>query len=126
MGIFKQNGVKTDGNIVYFQERDVRQALYSAPSQFQIKARNPEKGVTIGGDHLVNAFGFGTACMVDSSGNRRDAVMEDYDNFCKLVYTSKYIDMNGCMMVEPSDIPPDIVPFILHTCGILSSYLSMS
>ena len=107
--IFKQNGVKTDGNIVYLQERDVKQALDSAPSQFQIKARNPDKSVTIGGDHLVVAPGYGTAFMVDPNGDRRVAVMEDYDNFCKLVHTSKHINMNGCLMVEPSDIPPDIV-----------------
>jgi len=107
--IFKQSGVKTDGNIVYLEEQDVRHALDSAPSQFQINARNPEKSVTIGGDHLVIAPGYGTAFMVGPNGDRRDAVMEDYDNFCKLVHTSKYIDMNGCLMVEPSDIPPDIV-----------------
>jgi trimethylamine--corrinoid protein Co-methyltransferase len=29
--------------------------------------------------------------------------MEDYDNFCKLVHTSTVIDMNGCLMIEPSD-----------------------
>ncbi len=31
--------------------------------------------------------------------------MEDYDTFCKLVQTSKYLDLNGFLMVEPSDIP---------------------
>ena len=36
---------------------------------------------------------------------RREAKMEDYDTFCRLIQTSKYIDMNGWMMVEPSDMP---------------------
>jgi trimethylamine--corrinoid protein Co-methyltransferase len=33
--------------------------------------------------------------------------MEDYNQFCKLVDTSKYIDMNGFLMVEPSDVPSE-------------------
>ena len=33
--------------------------------------------------------------------------MADYDNFCKLVQTSRIIDMNGFMMVVPSDVSAD-------------------
>jgi trimethylamine--corrinoid protein Co-methyltransferase len=45
--------------------------------------------------------------------------MEDYDSFCKLIHTSKYLDMNGWMMVEPFDMPPETV----HMDMMLSNML---
>jgi len=103
--IFKRHGVKVDGRAVFLEERHVEEALKSAPSQFQIEARNPEKSVTIGGNNLVLAPGYGSPFMMTQNGDQRRAVMEDYDNFCKLVHTSKHIDMHGCLMVDPSDRP---------------------
>lgn len=105
--IFKKHGIKVDGNTVFFNERDVTKALETAPSRFTITARDPEKCVRIGGDDLVLAPGYGAPFVVTETGEQREAIMEDYNNFCKLVQTSKYIDMNGFLMVEPSDIPPE-------------------
>ena len=105
--IFQRHGAKTDGRVVFIEEPLIEKALDSAPSQFQIEARKPEKSVTIGGDQLVIAPGYGSPFMVDTDGEQREAVMDDYDNFCKLVQTSKHVDMCGCLMVEPSDRPAE-------------------
>ena len=91
----------------FFDESLVDKALKSAPAEFQIEGRDPEKTVTIGGQNLVLAPGYGSPFMVTKDGEQREAVMEDYENFCKLVQTSKYVDMNGCLMVEPSDRPAE-------------------
>ena len=82
-------------------------AVESAPCRFRINARNPEKSLIIGEDHLVFAPGYGPPFVAESSGRQRNANMEDYDNLCKLVQTSKTIDMNGFTMVSPIDVPPD-------------------
>jgi trimethylamine--corrinoid protein Co-methyltransferase len=105
--IFSRCGSLVYGNDVFIEEGLVDKALKSAPAEFQIEGRNPAKSVTIGGQHLVLAPGYGSPFMVTKDGEQREAVMEDYDNFCKLVQTSKYIDMNGCLMVEPSDRPAE-------------------
>ncbi|MBW2408699.1 MAG: trimethylamine methyltransferase family protein, partial [Deltaproteobacteria bacterium] len=105
--IFTDHGVKTDGNVVYLEERHIEQALEYAPSEFQLHARNPEQNVTIGGDHLVLCPGYGASFMIDADGEIRNAIMDDYVNFCKLVQTSQTIDMNGCLMVDPSDRPAE-------------------
>ena len=105
--IFSSAGARIDGNIVFIDEGLVDRALESAPAEFQIEGRNPEKTVTIGGQNLVLAPGYGSPFMIDKDGVQREAVMDDYDNFCRLVQTSKYVDMNGCLMVEPSDRPAD-------------------
>lgn len=105
--IIKQHGVRVDGNVAFFEEKDLQKALDSAPGQFQIEGRNPEKTVTIGGKHLVISPGLGNPFMVDADGSQRPAQMEDYNNFCKLVHTSNSIDMTGYLMVEPHDRPVD-------------------
>jgi len=103
--IFAQHGVKVDGKKVFLTEKDVRKALDSAPAHFTITARNPAKSVAVGEDDFVLAPGYGAPFVTTAEGVQREATMQDYDNFCKLVQTSKYVDMNGFMMVEPSDVP---------------------
>jgi trimethylamine---corrinoid protein Co-methyltransferase len=105
--IFRKNGFKVDGKTVFFTEDQIRNALKTAPSRFVVTARNPEKNVAIGEDDFVLVPGYGSPFISLANGEQREAVMEDYDNFCKLVQTSKYLNMNGFMMAEPSDVPPD-------------------
>jgi len=105
LDIFKANGHKVEGSIVFFEESDIQKALKTAPRRFTVHARNPEKSVEIGEDDFVFLPGYGAPFVMDAQGNQRQATMEDYDNFCKLIQTSPYINMNGWMMVEPSDMP---------------------
>ncbi len=104
--IFRKNGFKVDGKIVVFSENDIARALESAPERFTLTARNTAHNLQIGGDDFAFLPGYGPPFVITPDGRRRNATMEDYDNFCKLVQTSKYIDMNGFMMVEPSDVSP--------------------
>ena len=104
--IFKHHGFKVDGITVHLQEKQIRQALSTVPAEFEVHSRNPKRNVTIGGDHLVLAPGYGASLMIDWDGNQRSGVMEDYDNFCRLVQTSDVIDMSGCLMIDPSDRLP--------------------
>jgi trimethylamine--corrinoid protein Co-methyltransferase len=103
--IFKKHNIKIEGQTVFLEEETVRNSIESAPSQFTITARNPEHNVVIGEDQFICIPGYGSPFVVTVDGQQRKATMEDYDNFCKLVQTSKYLDMNGFMMVEPSDVP---------------------
>ncbi|MEJ2642665.1 MAG: trimethylamine methyltransferase family protein [Desulfosarcinaceae bacterium] len=105
--IFKANDFKIEGKTVFFNERQVRAALETAPSKFTVTARNPEKSVVIGEDGFALVPGYGAPFITKADGGQREATMGDYDNFCKLVQTSKHLNMNGFMMVEPSDVPPE-------------------
>ncbi len=107
IAIFKKLGAKTDDNVVYPDEKLVEKALESTPSQFTISARNPQHHITIGGENLVFAPGYGAAFVISKTGEQSQAVMQDYDNFCRLVQTSEYIDMNGLFMVTPWDVPAE-------------------
>ncbi|MEE9229430.1 MAG: trimethylamine methyltransferase family protein [Acidobacteriota bacterium] len=105
--IFRKHGVKVDGKMVLLQEKDVRKALESAPSRFTVRARTPARSVTVGGDQFVLAPGYGAPFVVTAQGEQRRPTLRDYDSFCKLVQTSPCLDMNGFMMVDPSDIPAE-------------------
>ena len=105
--IFAANGFRVDGKTVFMDEAQVRKALETAPSRFTVTARNPERSVAIGEDDFVFVPGYGAPFISLPDGGQREATMADYDNFCKLVHTSKTIDMNGFMMVEPGDAAPD-------------------
>jgi trimethylamine--corrinoid protein Co-methyltransferase len=119
LSIFKQHGYKVEGKTVFPTEAQIRKALSTVPSKFTIRARNPQKNVTIGEDSYAFLPGYGAPFVMTSEGVQREATMEDYDSFCKLVHTSKYLDMNGWMMVEPSDMPPETV----HMDMMLSNML---
>jgi trimethylamine--corrinoid protein Co-methyltransferase len=119
LSIFKQHGYKVEGKTVFPTEAQIRKALSTVPSKFTIKARNPQKNVTIGEDSYAFLPGYGAPFIMTSEGVQREATMEDYDSFCKLIHTSKYLDMNGWMMVEPFDMPPETV----HMDMMLSNML---
>ncbi len=105
--IFRKHGKRVDGKVVRLEEADVRAALETAPGRFTIEARNPDRTVAVGGDDYVFAPGYGAPFVTGPDGTQREATLEDYERFCKLVHTSPYVDMNGFMMVEPSDVPSD-------------------
>ena len=104
--IFKNHGIKTDKDVVFIDSITLEKALESAPSEFTLEGREPSKSVTIGGNHMALAPGYGSCHILTASGEMRDPTCEDYDNFCKLVHTSKILNMNGCLMVDPRDIDP--------------------
>ena len=106
--IFKKAGLKVDGNIVYFSEKAIDQALASAPSEFVLSARNAEKSVVIGNEGFGLAPGYGAAFIIDPEGQQRPATISDYHAFCKLVHTSDVLNINGFLMVMPSDLPSEI------------------
>jgi trimethylamine--corrinoid protein Co-methyltransferase len=105
--IFKANDFKVENKTVFFNEGQVRAALETAPAKFTVTARNPERSVVVGEEGFALVPGYGAPFITAADGSQREATMADYDNFCKLVQTSKHINMNGFMMVEPSDVPPE-------------------
>lgn len=100
----KKHKIKTDGEKVFLTEKDILKALATAPAQFTIKARNPEKSVVIGEENYIFLPTGGAPNVVMPSGKQRPATMEDFCTCCKLVQTSQQLDMGGYLMVQPNDI----------------------
>lgn len=104
LAIFKSHGIKVDGRAVFPTEEQIRAGLKTAPERFKLTGRDPEKSVWVGRDDFALAPGYGAPFIVTPEGDLRSGTMADYDNFCKLAQTSPSLDMNGFLMVEPSDV----------------------
>ena len=105
--IFKQHGIRVDESTVYFHEKDIRKALHTVPSAFTVEARNPSRNMRIGDANFVLAPGYGPPFIIEPTGGKRYATVADVETFCKLVQTSKYIDFNSAIVVQPSDVSPE-------------------
>ena len=119
--IFCRHGFRTDSTRVFITEKDVHRALETVPSRFTISARNPAHNVAIGEDDFVFLPTGGAPNVVNATGRRRPATLADYHDCCKLVQTSDQLDMNGWLMVQPSDISPQSAHLDLLLAGICIS-----
>ncbi|HSB06479.1 MAG TPA: trimethylamine methyltransferase family protein, partial [Thermodesulfobacteriota bacterium] len=104
--IFRRHGFKTEEKVVRFSTKEVENALGSAPSQFTLFARNPEKNLSIGGGDTAFAPGYGAPDLITDRLTRRRATLADYVNFCRLAHTSDIVNVTGFLSVDPSDLPP--------------------
>lgn len=104
LDVFRSRGFRVSGQTVFFEEKDIIEALQTVPSQFTVKARNPEKNICIGGGEYMMAPGYGPPFIIETSGEKRNATLEDVHIFCKLVQTSKYLDFNSSIVVQPNDV----------------------
>ncbi len=106
--ILVENGVKLEGETAYFTREQVEEQMAKAPSEFTLLARNPENNLVIGGDKAVFAPVYGPPFVYDRERGRRDATLEDFQNFIKLSYLSPYMHHSGGTIVEPTDIPSEV------------------
>ena len=102
---FAQAGARIDGERVRFEPGHVRALCATAPSAFQLHARDPAKTVTLGGNNVVLMPGYGSPFVSDLAKGRRYATLEDCRNFVKLSYSSPALHHSGGTVVEPTDIP---------------------
>jgi trimethylamine--corrinoid protein Co-methyltransferase len=107
MDIFRRHGVKIDGNYVYISPDEVQKALDSAPAEFVLHARNPVKSIALGSGQVAFAPGYGSPHIMAPSGKKRDATLDDYDKFCRLIHTSEVVNVSGFLIVDPEDCPRD-------------------
>ncbi len=105
LALFKKHGLKVDGSVVRFEAQDISSALETVPLEFIIEARNPCRNIQIGGTDYVMAPGYGPPFIIEPSGQKRNATLADVHQFCKLVQTSKYLDFNSSIVVQPDDVP---------------------
>ena len=103
--IWKEAGVKMDGDKVFADAVWVREQCAKAPSEFTQLARNPERSVTIGGNNQVFAPIYGAPFVRDLEGGRRYASFADFEKLLKLTYMHPNLHHSGLVIAEPTDIP---------------------
>ena len=99
--------VNRETNLVCFPRELVLEQIARAPSEFRMRARNPEHDVVVGGKHMVCAPVYGSPFVHDLDRGRRDATMEDFRNFVRLAQMTPQIHNAGGTVVEPVDEPQE-------------------
>ncbi|SEP60511.1 trimethylamine methyltransferase family protein [Thalassovita taeanensis] len=105
LALWREAGADVQGERVRIPRGLARQLCQTAPSQFTQYARNPARNVEIGGKNLVLAPVYGPPFVHDVKGGRRYATMDDFNNFVKLGYMSKWLHHSGGTVCEPTDVP---------------------
>ena len=101
---WREAGADVKGERVHIPRGLARKLCSTAPSSYIQHARNPLRNVEIGGRNLVLAPVYGPPFVRDADGGRRYATIEDFRNFVKLGYMSKWLHHSGGTVCEPTDI----------------------
>src|SRR6185503_9886254 len=106
LALFREAGQKVEDQKVFLDPEWVLEQVAKAPREFEVQARNPEHSIHIGGD--VMAFGavYGPPFVRDGDV-RRDATMNDFENFTRLAQSFSVLDSAGGIICEPENTPLD-------------------
>jgi trimethylamine---corrinoid protein Co-methyltransferase len=103
---FAKAGQKVEGEKVFLDPDFLLEQVAKAPREFDLLARNPDKTIHVGGNHMAFASVYGPP-FVREGDVRRDAKMADFENFVKLSQAFDELDSPGGTIVEPEDRPLD-------------------
>ena len=103
--MWRNAGAEVDGYRVRIDREHLMALISTAPSEYTMLARNPERSVSLGGRKTVFTPSYGAPFVLDMENRRRNATLDDFDNFAKLAYMEPAMHMTGGVLCEPMDIP---------------------
>lgn len=106
LALFEAAGQRVEGDVVHLDPEFMMAQLALAPSEFHLRARNPEHSVILGGDHMVFTPVSGPP-FVRIGQERRDGTLADYELFAKLTQHFEQLDIPTMPMIEANDRPLD-------------------
>ncbi|MEM7208369.1 MAG: trimethylamine methyltransferase family protein [Pseudomonadota bacterium] len=118
--LWRAAGATVNGHHIRIDRDLLMDLISTAPSSYTMHARNPERTVKLGDGHTCFVPAYGSPNVLDLEGVRRNATMEDFNNFAKLAYMAPSMQMTGGVLVEPMDI--DVPKRHLHMMYSLLKY----
>ncbi len=100
----KEAGCTIDGTNVKMDEDFVMEMVGRAPDQFTITPRNPDRKLTIGGNHIVFGNVSSPPNAWDLERGKRSGDFETYKEFLKLTQYFNCIHFAGGYAPEPIDV----------------------
>ncbi len=106
-GVLRAAGAEVDAasETVRYPEGMVEEHLANAPSQFTIRARNPDKSLTIGGNHITFSGVGGPSFVSDLDKGRRAGTYAELCDYKRIIQSFDIIHY-GAGGFEPLDLPP--------------------
>jgi trimethylamine---corrinoid protein Co-methyltransferase len=104
--LFEAAGQTVEGDRIRFDPDWVLEQTAKAPSEFDMRARNPEHDLHIGGEHMIFAPSQGPP-FVRIGDERRDGTLADLERLIMLTQLFDELDTPGGNICEPNDLPLD-------------------
>jgi trimethylamine---corrinoid protein Co-methyltransferase len=102
---WKARGAKVEGTRVYIDRGLLMELISSAPSEFTLHARNPERTVKVGGKNTIFVPMYGAPYVRDLDNVRRYGSLADLNNFHKLAQMTPTLHSASSILCEPMEIP---------------------
>lgn len=102
---FAQAGAIVDGETVRVGRDIIEAAIASAPREFTLTSRNPDKAITLGGNKLAFGLVAGPPSVHDEVNGRRQSNMTDYENFIRLAHYFNAVHIIGNQVASPMELP---------------------
>ena len=97
-------GVAIDGYRVRIDRELLMGLIATVPSEYTMVARDSARTVSVGGRKSIFTPAYGAPFVLDLEGRRRNATLEDFDNFAKIAHMTPAMQMSGGVLCEPMDI----------------------
>jgi trimethylamine--corrinoid protein Co-methyltransferase len=79
--------------------------IRTAPSSFELHARNPDRSLIFGGGHLVFGAVGGPAFVTDTDRGRRPGNFADFQDYVRVIGALDILHQEGGGPLEPTDLP---------------------
>jgi trimethylamine---corrinoid protein Co-methyltransferase len=103
---FRRAGQRVEQRTVFLDPDFVLEQVAKAPREFDVRARNPERSVHIGGSSMAFGAVYGPP-FVRRGEVRRDGTLQDFTRFAALAQSFDVLDSAGGVVCEPNDAPLD-------------------
>lgn len=105
--LFRQAGAEVDEatQIVRIDGALLEELISTAPPQFTLTPRNPDRRLVMGGDHMAFGLVAGPPAVHDRINGRRSGNMEDFRNFTRLAHHFNAIHIIGNQVCAPMELP---------------------
>ena len=94
----------------------VEDLITTAPPEFTLHARNPERNVILGGRHLVFSSVGGPAFVTDLDRGRRAGTWQDFQDYVALISALNVIHQEAGGPLEPTDLPVATRHLDMYAC----------
>ncbi len=110
--------VEEGGLRVRFDRAMVTELVAKAPAEVTLHARNPERNLTFGGNHINFGSVASAPNVSDMERGRRPGNLADYCDLLRLSQSLNIVQFIAGYPVEPADIPPAIRHLDAHYAAI--------
>lgn len=97
--------VDEDSMMIRFDRDLVKEKLALAPSEFGLRARNPDHNLHVGGTHIIFASVGGPAFVSDLDKGRRPGTYAEMCDYLRLVQSLDIVHQEGGGPFEAMDLP---------------------